>query len=125
MREQTRPQAVSTTSQRSREATDVDVKRILVIAAVVAALLALFSLCVWYFQAALAPSQPAIGILPGPPPPYPQLQPQAYAGVEQYRTRAENRLQSYGWVDRQQGIVHIPIARAMDIISARPTEPRR
>lgn len=32
------------------------------------------------------------------------------------------KLNSYGWVDRKAGIVHIPIERAMDIIAARGGE---
>jgi hypothetical protein len=35
-------------------------------------------------------------------------------GVED-RERAETWLQSYGWVDRRAGLVHIPIERAIDI----------
>lgn len=33
-------------------------------------------------------------------------------------TRAEQRerLERYGWVDRDAGVVHIPIARAMDLV---------
>jgi len=33
------------------------------------------------------------------------------------RHTARQRLRSYGWVDRSHGIVHIPIARAMEIIA--------
>jgi hypothetical protein len=33
--------------------------------------------------------------------------------------RQETKLNSYGWVDRSNGIVHIPIERAMDLIVAR------
>jgi hypothetical protein len=29
--------------------------------------------------------------------------------------RAEQRLKTYGWVDREAGIVHIPIERAMEL----------
>ncbi|HUK66482.1 MAG TPA: hypothetical protein VLV17_06605 [Anaeromyxobacteraceae bacterium] len=39
-----------------------------------------------------------------------------------FREEAERRLNSTGWVDRQKGIVHIPIDRAMDMVvkGARP-----
>ena len=33
-----------------------------------------------------------------------------------WRAQAEQRLRSTGWVDRQKGIVHIPIDRAMDLV---------
>jgi hypothetical protein len=32
------------------------------------------------------------------------------------RAAEEQVLTTYGWVDRQQGVVRIPIARAMDIL---------
>jgi hypothetical protein len=31
------------------------------------------------------------------------------------REEQEGRLHSYGWVDREKGLVHIPIDRAMDL----------
>lgn len=34
-------------------------------------------------------------------------------------TAARARLQSYGWVDRQQGVAHIPIERAMALQAQR------
>ena len=39
-----------------------------------------------------------------------------------WREAARRRLQAYGWVDKEQGIVHIPIDRAMDMVEkgARP-----
>ena len=33
-----------------------------------------------------------------------------------WREQAHRRLESYGWVDEQKGIVHIPIERAMDLV---------
>jgi len=41
-------------------------------------------------------------------------------------TQQEAKLNSYGWVDRSQGTVHIPIQRAMDLILAEglPVRPR-
>jgi hypothetical protein len=39
-----------------------------------------------------------------------------------WREAAHDRLDSYGWVDRQKGIVHVPIDRAMEMVEkgARP-----
>ena len=39
-----------------------------------------------------------------------------------WREQAQRRLQGTGWVDRQKGIVHIPIERAMELVEkgARP-----
>ena len=38
------------------------------------------------------------------------------------RAMREERLRSYGWVDRRQGVVHLPIDRAMELVAggARP-----
>jgi hypothetical protein len=33
------------------------------------------------------------------------------------RERREERLRSYGWVDRQKGVVHVPIDRAMELVA--------
>ena len=33
------------------------------------------------------------------------------------RAQEEARLNSYGWIDEENGIVHIPIERAMDILA--------
>ena len=35
-------------------------------------------------------------------------------GAERYRRRDLEILSSYGWVDREKGIIHIPIDRAID-----------
>jgi hypothetical protein len=35
-------------------------------------------------------------------------------GAEQYRREAMERLNGYGWVDRQKGIIHVPIDKAID-----------
>jgi hypothetical protein len=39
-----------------------------------------------------------------------------------WRAQAERQLGSYGWVDKQKGLAHIPIDRAMDLVAkgARP-----
>jgi hypothetical protein len=36
---------------------------------------------------------------------------------EPVRTEQEKRLHGYGWVDRDKAIAHIPIERAIDIVS--------
>lgn len=53
--------------------------------------------------------------------------PQVESGeaLQQLRATEEADLTNYGWVDRNNGIVHIPIDRAMDLILQRglPTRP--
>jgi len=49
--------------------------------------------------------------------PAPVLQPDPVADQNSFRTRLDDQLNSYGWVDQKAGIVHIPIERAMELIS--------
>lgn len=46
-------------------------------------------------------------------PPAPQLQTDPQEDLRKFRAEEEARLNSYGWVDRSKGIVHIPIEQAM------------
>ena len=58
-------------------------------------------------------------------PPLPQLQVHPVEDLRQYRADQEKSLDTYGWVDRTRGTVHIPIQRAMDLLLERglPTRP--
>ncbi len=47
----------------------------------------------------------------------PQLQVTPASDLTRLRAREQARLDSYGWVDRQQGLVHIPIERAMEMLA--------
>ena len=49
-------------------------------------------------------------------PEYPLTSPPRPSDAEE-PTAAQNRLHSYGWVDEDTGIAHIPIARAMTILA--------
>lgn len=51
--------------------------------------------------------------------PEPRLQPNPAADLNKFRTQEEQTLNSYGWVDPQTGVAHIPIEQAIDIIAAR------
>lgn len=51
------------------------------------------------------------------PDPAPALQQNPRADMDQLRHRWQQRLRSFGWVDREAGIVHIPIEVAMDRIA--------
>lgn len=52
-------------------------------------------------------------------PPAPRLQVQPVGDLNQVRQSQDELLHSYGWVDRPNGKVHIPIERAMDLIVER------
>ena len=40
-------------------------------------------------------------------------------GSEKYRREALQRLNSYGWVDPQKGVIHVPIDKAIDQLLSR------
>jgi hypothetical protein len=52
-------------------------------------------------------------------PPAPRLQTQPFKDVYLLRQGQTERLDSYGWTDRPNGIVHIPIERAMELTRER------
>jgi hypothetical protein len=46
--------------------------------------------------------------------PGPRLQNQPQQDLEQFKRKQMQELRTYGWVDRSQGLVRIPIEEAMD-----------
>jgi hypothetical protein len=46
----------------------------------------------------------------------PQLEVQPGQAMKELRRQEEKHLKSYGWIDREKGLAHIPIERAMDIL---------
>jgi hypothetical protein len=57
--------------------------------------------------------------------PAPRLQPDPVADEDKFRAYEEEVLNTYGWVNRQKGIVHIPIEQAIDVVAQQglPTRP--
>jgi len=60
-------------------------------------------------------------------PPTPRLQTQPFKDVYLLKQGQNERLDTYGWTDRDNGLVHIPIERAMELtlehgLPARSTE---
>lgn len=51
-----------------------------------------------------------------PPPGVPRLEVTPGADMARYRKKEEKLLKSYGWVDRNHGVVRIPIQRAMNLL---------
>ena len=58
-------------------------------------------------------------------PPEPRLQESPSREIERFRADEERRLHEYGWVNKEQGVVHIPIDDAMRLLMERglPTRP--
>ena len=51
--------------------------------------------------------------------PAPRLQANPVPELNQLRASEEEKLNTYGWIDRQHGVARIPIERAMDLIAER------
>lgn len=56
---------------------------------------------------------------PGIEPPPPRLQSSPAAELQELRAAEDALLGSYGWVNREAGVIHIPIERAMELIGQR------
>jgi hypothetical protein len=54
-----------------------------------------------------------------PIPPGPRLQPTPPRDMAELRRRDNEALTTYGWVDREHGVAHIPVDRAIDILAER------
>jgi hypothetical protein len=67
-----------------------------------------------------APSAPAAK---QGPPPEPRLQLSGPKEMQEFRAAEEAILGSYGWVQKDAGIVRIPVGRAMDLLAARGLPP--
>jgi len=52
-------------------------------------------------------------------PPVPRLQADPRRDLHRFRESQRELLSGYGWVDKNAGIVHIPIDRAMDLLVQR------
>ncbi len=48
-------------------------------------------------------------------PPSPRLQTQPFTDIYRLKTEQRHALNSYGWMDKANGVVHIPIDRAMEL----------
>lgn len=51
-------------------------------------------------------------------PPGPRLQTDTSADLRRFRAQEEKRLNSYYWIDKQKGVVHIPIEQAIKKLAA-------
>lgn len=65
------------------------------------------------------PPPPVMKVEVPPQPPLPRLQTQPAQELARYREEQQKALESYGWVNRSAGIVHIPIEEAMRLVAVR------
>ena len=85
---------------------------------------------VWLFEGQNAANDAAVQQFPlavgqEKEPPAPRLQTQPFKDVYLLKQDSNERLNSYGWADKANGIVHIPIDRAMEftVKQGLPTRP--
>jgi len=52
-------------------------------------------------------------------PPMPRLQSQPVTDLKDMRAAEDRILNGYGWVDQKQGVAHIPVDRAIDLLAQR------
>src|SRR5262249_28543418 len=65
------------------------------------------------------PSSPLVDRTKPPLPPEPRLQVTPHPDLERFKAEQQAAVSTYGWVDQAQGVVRIPVDRAMDIVAAR------
>ncbi len=57
-----------------------------------------------------------------PLPPGPQLQPRPEEELARYRSQVSERLETWGWIDRDKNVAHIPIERAIEMVAEQAAE---
>lgn len=98
---------------------------------VILALLAGYAMMSWLRASAARRAEPPSALVFVPDPVAgPKLETRTGRALAAMRAQEESRLRSYGWIDQEKGIVHIPIERAMEILverglPARQSEPNR
>jgi hypothetical protein len=60
---------------------------------------------------------------PQPPPPAPLLQRDPVKEMTEMREREDRELSQAAWIDRQHGVVRLPVEDAIDIVAARGVAP--
>lgn len=106
------------------EARDVNVWYVLAFAAGLALMVVgVLPLMDWTFQSmeqsAKRRDVPRSPLATGQEPPAPRLQSKPSASLADFRRREERELGSYRWIDKQQGVVQIPVDRAMKLLVER------
>ena len=66
-----------------------------------------------------APPPPQFQMPQNELPPAPRLEEHPWLDLKDLRDAETRQLESYGWVDKEHGVVRIPIERAMDLIAQR------
>jgi hypothetical protein len=133
MAELHQPHASHAGTESHHEESDVNIGPILGFGAGLIVVGAIVSMMMWlllgYFEAREARQGPRMYPLAAGQesrlPPEPRLQTNPREDLGELRAREDERLQTYGWVDKNAGVVRIPIDAAMKLILERglPSRP--
>lgn len=97
---------------------------LLVLWLIVVLLYFVFTLFVHYRESA-AGHAPPMAAAPNTLPPAPRLQVKPEVDLQRLRAYEDSQLHSYSWADRQNGMINIPVDRAMQIIASRGIPPQK
>jgi hypothetical protein len=112
------------TAARGHEHRDVGVRTIVLVAAGLIGVTTLAQVAILFHmdrlwrarQQELPPPVPVAAALPTAPP-EPRLQVAPSVDLKSLRAAEDRQLHGYGWIDRKAGVVHIPIERAMELMT--------
>jgi hypothetical protein len=102
----------------ARQTPEIDSRRVLIAGTMIAAAVVVAVAVAWSLMTAYGGQVHASHAPPGNL--RPQLQSRPREDLAEYQAREQARLSTYGWVDRNAGVVRIPVERAMDLLIADP-----
>ena len=110
------------TTANGHEPSDVAARPVLIAALALAAVLLLVAgmqlvLLRWFDRRLTEQEAPPAPLAETRTPPEPRLLPDPRTALLELRAEEDAILHSYGWVNREAGIVHIPIERAIDVLA--------
>jgi hypothetical protein len=118
-------------SGRGHEERDVPLQPLIISGVCLVVLAGLSLLAMWLLFDYFAARRARLEVVPSAVfearqlPPEPRLQVSPQQDMRQMRAAEMAALHSYGWVDRQAGIVRIPIERAIELLAERGLPARR
>jgi uncharacterized protein (DUF58 family) len=87
-------------------------------ALLIVALAVVYGIMVWFRHSAAARAERPVPLaVTTEPRAAPQLLVDPGQSMKQMRQQEDSRLKSYGWIDEEKGIVHIPIDRAIEMLA--------
>lgn len=113
------PTAAAAEVQRGRQAFTLDARYIAWFSVGLVVLMAASAFVAFVMLGGVRVARPGNAAVTRPPEvaAMPVLQSAPAGELQNYRREKAARLESYGWVDRAGGVVHVPIERAMQLLA--------